>query len=384
MHAVQTRAPDAVQIVSTLEELAVWEDAWRDLAELRGNPFITPDWYWAWFEHHADEADPFAIVSGTEDGSCLGVLPLIRMRSSRGLRFAGGELGDHFHPACRAEDEAAFTRSVCACLREVSKEWSTLVLHGTEIDSSWLGELRRTAPPFSVVTGTVTPMPYIDMRGLEWEAFWADRGRKLRKYVRSRTNQVTKNHDVVYRRTADPATLDADMSIMLELHEQRFGDVSVLLDPVDQAFHRSFASAALEQGWLRLFFMEIDGETVAASYGWKLGSRYGDYNGGFAPAWAKTSVGLLLMVHTMRAALEEGAEEYDFLLGDEPYKSRFTSARRRVATVLVGPRLHPRRLAFSAEVSARKLLGRLPSSTADRLTRPIRPWLRRVSATRDS
>ena len=382
VRALQTRAPSVVQIVSTLEELTAWVDAWRELAEERGNPFITPEWYSAWLEHYGDDAEPFAIVSGTPDGSCQGVLPLVRSRGSRVLRFAGADLGDHFQPACRAEDEVAFAQAACAILREREDAWSTAVFHGTQVGSAWHSALCDSARPLAVVTGPATAMPYVDLTGVEWNQFWAERGRKLRKYVRSRTNQVEGNHEVGYRQTHEPSELDADMSVMLELHEQRFGESSLLLDPTAQAFHRSFAAAALAQDWLRLVFMELDGKPVAASYGWNVGGRYGDYNGGFAPEWAKTSVGLLLMVHTLRSALEQGATEYDFLLGDEAYKSRFTSSRREVATVLVAPRLHPQRLMFSAGVQARKLMGRLPGSTGEQLQRSLRPLMRRLPTTR--
>ena len=384
MRALQTRAPNAVQLITRLEELEAWDDAWRELAEERGNPFVTPEWYRAWFDHYSDEAEPFVIVSGSTDGECQGVLPLVRTRRSRVLRFAGADLGDHFQPACREEDEAAFSRSVSALLRERSDEWSTAVFHGTEIGSSWHTSLCEAAGPLATVTGPATPMPYVDLGGIEWSSFWAARGRKLRKYVRSRTNQVEKNHEVAYRPTLDQGELEADMSTMLELHEQRFGRGSLLFEPKAQAFHRSFAQAALERGWLRLVFLELDGRPVAASYGWNLAGRYGDYNGGFAPEWAKTSVGLLLMVHTLQSALEEGATEYDFLLGDEPYKSRFTAERRCVATVLLGPRLHPQRLMFSAQVRARRLLGRVPGPTGARIRRSLRPLIRRLPTTKSA
>lgn len=381
--AVQTQAPHAIHLATSLDELAVWHDAWRELAEQRGNPFITPEWYGSWLEHYGDEAEPFAIVSGSAvDGSCEAVLPLVRTRRSNVLRFAGADLGDHFHPACREEDEAMFARAACALLRERSREWSTAVLHGTEVDSVWHATLRASASPLAVVTGPATAMPFVDLDDVTWEALWAERGRKLRKYVRSRTNQIEREHEVRYRRAEDERALDADMTVMLNLHEQRFGHQSLLLDDRAQAFHRSFAARALERGWLRLAFLDLDGTPVAASYGWNVGGRYGDYNGGFAPEWAKMSVGLLLIVHTLRSALEEGATEYDFLLGDEPYKSRFTSTRRCVATVMLGPRFHHQRMLFAAAVRARKLIGRLPGSVSSTLGRPLRPLLRRLPTTR--
>ncbi len=364
-------------------DIAPWEASWRDMAEQRGNPFITPDWYRSWLQHYQEDGEPFVIISGDRDGTCDGVLPLVRTGNSV-LRFAGADLGDQFHPACRDADERRFAAGACQALHEHRKSWSTAVLHGTDVDSGWLAGLRESAPPLAVVTGPSTAMPYVDLRELDWDTFWAARSRKLRKYVRSRTNQVAKEHRSAFRRADDPDRLSEDMSTMFDLHERRFGEASLLLDPTAQAFHRSFAEAANRHGWLRLVFMEIDDEPVAASYGWNLGGRYGDYNGGFDQAWSKTSVGLLLMVHTLRRAFDEQADEYDFLLGDEPYKSRFTEQQREVATVIMGPRLNPQRLAFSAQVKLHSLTSRLPGWARGRLRRSIHPLLRRLPTTRSA
>ena len=340
MPNIETRAATAMTLITSADELTPWEVAWRQLAEARGNPFVTPDWYRSWLEHYDEDAEPFVIISCDSTGTCDGVLPLVRTGGSA-LRFAGADIGDQFHPACHESHELESTRRACAVLREHADEWSTAVFHGTEIDSDWLSGLRDGGSPLRVVTGLATAMPYVNLRELEWDTYWAERGRKLRKYVRSRSNQLSKNHDVTFRRSEDRSELVNDMTTMFELHERRFGRSSLLLDPRAQAFHRTFAEAASRHDWLRLAFMEIDGKPVAASYGWNVGGRYGDYNGGFHPDWAKTSVGLLLMVHTLRCAFEEGANEYDFLLGDESYKSRFSEDRRRVATVMAGQRCAP-------------------------------------------
>jgi CelD/BcsL family acetyltransferase involved in cellulose biosynthesis len=44
-------------------------------------------------------------------------------------------------------------------------------------------------------------------------------------------------------------------------------------------------------------------------------------------------VGFVLMVHTVRRAIEEGASQYDMLLGDESYKARFTNSSEPIRTV---------------------------------------------------
>ena len=68
----------------------------------------------------------------------------------------------------------------------------------------------------------------------------------------------------------------------------------------------------------------------------------------------------------IEAAIEEGAAEYDFLLGDEEYKSRFANAVREVETEILGG---------SAGVGTSSLLGskgRSGASVASFRRRPER------------
>ena len=136
-----------------------------------------------------------------------------------------------------------------------------------------------------------------------------------------------------------------------------------------RAFHRDFAAAALERGWLRLWLVEVEGRAVAAWYGWRLGPVYSYYQAGFDPDWGDASVGLVLLAHTVRAAIEEGAGEYDLLLGDEPYKARFADSEREVETLVLTPALHPRRLAMAAEAGVRRGAARLSPTARARLRR---------------
>ncbi|MHB1836663.1 MAG: GNAT family N-acetyltransferase, partial [Solirubrobacteraceae bacterium] len=69
------------------------------------------------------------------------------------------------------------------------------------------------------------------------------------------------------------------------------------------------------------------------------GFRFGDaewyYQSGRDPRHDDEAVGFVLLAHTVRAAIEDGMREYRFLLGDEPYKLRFTSEDPGDSTVLV-------------------------------------------------
>jgi CelD/BcsL family acetyltransferase involved in cellulose biosynthesis len=61
------------------------------------------------------------------------------------------------------------------------------------------------------------------------------------------------------------------------------------------------------------------------------------------------------MALTVRSAIEEGAAEFDMLLGTEAYKRRFTDANRPAVTVALTPAMRPVRLLVAGEATARRL-----------------------------
>ena len=54
------------------------------------------------------------------------------------------------------------------------------------------------------------------------------------------------------------------------------------------------------------------------------GGRFYFYQHGYDERYAAHSVGLVLMALTIRAAIDEGAHEFDMLWGTESYKSLWT------------------------------------------------------------
>jgi CelD/BcsL family acetyltransferase involved in cellulose biosynthesis len=65
------------------------------------------------------------------------------------------------------------------------------------------------------------------------------------------------------------------------------------------------------------------------------------YQSGFDPAFARNSVGLLMMGVSIQDALEEGALEYDLLHGDEEYKAHWSrQSRELVRWEVMPPGIH--------------------------------------------
>ena len=128
-----------------------------------------------------------------------------------------------------------------------------------------------------------------------------------------------------YRLASDPEHLERDLDTLFRLHRQRWGGAAtrfLLAAP----FHREFAAQALRQGWLRLWFLEIDGRPVAALHGFRFAGAESFYQSGRDPAFRHQPVGFVLLAHAVRHALTDGMRECRFLRGGEAYKSRFATS----------------------------------------------------------
>ena len=152
--------------------------------------------------------------------------------------------------------------------------------------------------------------------------------------MRKRERALLRDHSVRYLLTEEPGRLEADMELLMRLHDARWEGASRAFAGPRRAFHHDFARQALERGWLRLRILELDDRPVAASLGFRFGGVESNYQTGRDPGFSESSVGFVLLCHSIREALEDGMREWRFLLGDEPYKGRFADHDRGLERVV--------------------------------------------------
>jgi CelD/BcsL family acetyltransferase involved in cellulose biosynthesis len=88
-------------------------------------------------------------------------------------------------------------------------------------------------------------------------------------------------------------------------------------------FHYDVAGRLLERGQLRVSWMELDGSPAAAEYHVADAKATYAYQGGVDPDRLDEEPGRLSTILCLRAAIEEGHSQIDFLRGDEPYKAHW-------------------------------------------------------------
>lgn len=357
-----------VELVDDPARLRELAEGWRELALLRENAFLSPEWFWAWVRHYGVGQDLAVAVVWASDGTLEGLLPLVVGAGPRTARFAGSSLGDHFHPIASEDAEESVAAAIGRILGALPRPKPALLLENVELEAPWWRALARSSRygPRPLVHRRAI-LPRIRFAGRTWEEYLASRSRNLRSQLGRKRRALERDHDVCFR-WSEPDSVARDMATLFRLHDRRWAGrarESSLTSPRARAFHADFAAAATERGWLRLCSMEVDGATVAAWYGWRLGGRFAYYQAGFDPAWARRSVGLLLFAETIREAVREGAEEYDMLLGAEQFKLRFADSHRIVCTAFIAPRFRAARLAAAAEIGARYAAQRVPLKLRD-------------------
>ncbi|MBA3264058.1 MAG: GNAT family N-acetyltransferase [Thermoleophilaceae bacterium] len=312
--------------IDTLEDVGA---DWGPLADASESIFATPEWMTLWYRHFGDGQELRAYTV-RDEGRLVALLPLVlwRTRPPRVLRFVGHGPSDLMGPICAAAD-----RPVAAAALEQALA-----------DGGWDVLLAERLPTSELLAGSLRGQelqreasPVLRIEGMSWDDYLAAKSSNFRQQVRRRERKLAKEHDLRFRLADDPDRLDADLEVLFALHEERWTtEGSGALAQRRAAFHHEFARVALDRGWLRLWLLELDGKPAAAWYGLRFAGRELYYQAGRDPDLERAAVGFVLLVHTVREAINDEMREYDFLRGGEGYKDRFTDDDTVVETWAAG------------------------------------------------
>jgi CelD/BcsL family acetyltransferase involved in cellulose biosynthesis len=314
-----------------LPDLAAARHAWKALASRTDNVFASWEWASTWWKHFGREGALRLLLCRSAAGAPVALLPLQLTREAglRTLRFVGHGPADQLGPVCAAHDVPAAARGLREALAGPLRGWDVLVGEHLPADEGWDALLGG-----HVAAREASPL--IDLpEGGDWDAFLAAQSPNLRQQIRRKERRLERDHKLRYRLATDAGRLDDDVELLCGLHEQRWAPAqSDAFRGGRRAFLGEFAQCALARGWLRLWFLELDGRPAAAWLGFRYRGVESYYQAGRDPAWDDRSVGAVLLAHTVRAAIRDGMREYRFLRGGEGYKYRLATRDPGLQTVV--------------------------------------------------
>jgi CelD/BcsL family acetyltransferase involved in cellulose biosynthesis len=324
--ATRPSRPPAELALEVGGELGPLRAVWTKLAERGRNLFGTWEWASTWWRHFGHDR-PLHLVVVRRGAEPIGLLPLYRWKQHpmTVLRFVGHGPADELGPVGDPEAGVPLARSLRRSLHRLDAD--LLLAEQLPRGQDWgvlLGGRRLAAE--------ASPVVRFDAGG--WEAYLRARSANFREQVRRRARKLAREHRVAYRMSDGTHDLDRDLDLLFRLHDARWVDAPTNFR-AHEVFHRAFAPVAVEQGWLRLWFLEVDGAVVAALYGFRYAGIESYYQAGRDPAWDHYRVGFVLLAHAIRQAADDGIREYRLLRGAEDYKLRFAVADPGLETVAV-------------------------------------------------
>lgn len=365
-------------------DLPALEGPWRDLlADSAADClFLSWEWQYTWWRHFGAGRTLAIYTARTGDRLDL-IAPLVARERQplRGRPFltfeplGTGSVGsDYLDVIARRGCEREL---LDALARRLAADRLLLAFPRVHADGAAAGELAERLQPegWTVQSRPASICPYITLAAHTWESYLDSLGKEHRANVRRRLRKLRDGFDVRLERAETDGARRQALGALVDLHTRRWntrGGSTAFHLPALVRFHEDFSRIALERGWLRLYVLRLDGEPVAALYGFRYGATFLFYQSGFDPRFAPHGVGLALMGLVIREAIAEGAAEFDMLHGDEPYKFHWAGRQRELRQLELYPPTMRGRIACrltgfarAARAAARTAAGRLRHGPSD-------------------
>jgi CelD/BcsL family acetyltransferase involved in cellulose biosynthesis len=300
-----------------------WWALWKRCPD--ATPFQSPEWLLPWWQHLA--RGRLCSVALWEGDRLVGLAPLFTERyfglPIRRLALIGTGNTDYLDVLLEPDLAAAGADQIGSELARATSGWDFCDFQQLRPESPLL---RLTGAPLRDLVFVQEVCPILPLAGRAFDE--AVPGR-LRKNVRYYTRRLEREGGVFG--VAPPETITETLDALFELHGARWRKrklPGVFTSSRVRRFHREAAGGFAARGWLRLYTLALGGKIRAVLYCFTCRGRGYYYAGGFDPTLARWSPGTALTGRAIQAAAEEGAREFDFLRGDEPYKYTWGAMNR--------------------------------------------------------
>lgn len=310
-----TVLPSTASIKDHLADFDGLESEWLQLLDRspRRHIFFTPSWGRCWWNSLG--AGELHLLSVRQGDSVVGVLPLVVQDDS--VRLLGDkEVCDYLDIVALPGAERVAAESLLRFARDNGR---TLDLFPLLPDSTVLEHVAPVARDSGYTVHTEPlDVSYSLPLPASWDEYLDGLHGKNRHELRRKLRRLERSGEVsFYSSQSSPQDLE-DFFLLFRTSRASKDE---FLTPRRETFFRSLSEELGKQGWLRLYFLELEHKRVATAFCCNFNGTLYLYNSGFEPSYQGISVGLLCKALTIQAAISEGIRVYDFLRGAEDYKS---------------------------------------------------------------
>jgi CelD/BcsL family acetyltransferase involved in cellulose biosynthesis len=339
--------------------------AWTRLYEACStrNPFLSYEWNFACLRHESPGNRPF-VLTAHAGGRLVGIAPLRfeRRLGLRTLRFIGDGRSDYLgfivHPEYPGAESALLEG-----LGRLRQYWDLAILR--QLTEGYT-TLHTRAYPESVcgrgIEGTVAP--YLTHDG-PWESLVSAGPGWIKRMLKA-SRKWEKEGGTVRRITGrESADYVETVSFIESRSWKKRQGVARFQPGRGQELLRETLAGLGARGEMELWLAWMKGEPAAFQINFVTSGRICLYQGAYDETYRKFSPGGVVDCLAIQRAWQDGAREYDFMSGDEPYKAERTDRIRSLRYLALYPATLRGRFAFETLVAPRwRLKGFRPAQHA--------------------
>jgi CelD/BcsL family acetyltransferase involved in cellulose biosynthesis len=364
-----TAKPDPVVcVIDTMAGLEALKPEWNAVtAQMEhSSAFSRWEWNYSWARHFITTPRRLFALRVVESGETIGIAPLYITGENgtfrpRAVGFLGlPESGSDYLTvlARKGKEPAVVTTLFKALFGELRSQWDILSFNEMPSDSPVVAQmlmyLRRTGKQYNVEEGSYCPQVVLPS---SYEEYFATLSAHRRKLLRRETRVLLSIPAVVHRVVADDEGLERWLAALRQLYERRW---NVDAQPLFQ-FLESYAMATRSSGALDLSLITTTDDRIVGGLihlvdrnATRMYMMLVDRE--FRP---DLSIGNVLCGINIERAINSGFRVYDFLKGDESYKTLWMNHGSRAVNLTVHNRTVPSLAAYvtkSAKAFGRILL----------------------------
>lgn len=296
--------------------------------------FQTPQFLHAWWQA-LGVGDLKVVVLRDSAGIMQGIAPLyveITGEGKRQLSFVGCVNVSDYLDVIVSKDTSDAVYQVLHDFLKSQNGFEEIYLCSLPESSQTRAFLKDRFPHASEQIQDVAP--YILLPD-NWDAYLAQLERKQRHEVKRKWRRLEQLDHEFQIITEEIAAKNA-LNEFIMLHQTSSAAKKEFWNEPHLVFFRELVPTMAKAGWLKLFFLKIEGRRVASMLLFDYNNEYELYNSGFDPAlYKEVGTGATLTAYTIKHAIKNSKQIYDFLRGGEAYKYRLGGVKREVFDISI-------------------------------------------------
>ena len=309
--------------------------------------FLTYEWQTTWWQYLGHGELWLVAFRVPETGQLVGIAPLYLFEHEDG-EFLGKkrfslvgciEVSDYLDLIVAKDWEIPVFQSLLRWLySDRAPDWDILDLCNlpevSQTHREFARQARQVTDQVEVFREDVAPQFDLPAHYDDYLSEQVDK--KQRHEIRRKQRRAEREADIGFFEVGPEHCLEAEVDDFVALQRASREDKSEFMTPEMRRFFNAAARTMYDAGYLRLWFLSINGEKAAALFAFEYERRFLLYNSGYDPdAYSHLSPGWVLLAYCIQYAIAAGGTRFDFMQGDEAYKYRFGSKDYSVMRVVV-------------------------------------------------